>query len=116
MPTMPREEAKIIVRPCDGLNIARTEATIIMMAVITAAGMTKEEARADTICSNTTQNIIIVSTSEERRAALYNTMKNLVVGGIIHEVWTYRGDTEGTVKGVIKGWTSWTLPRTSRTL
>lgn len=103
MPAMPREEAKIIVRPRGGLNIARTGATTIMMAVITAAGVTKEEARADTICPNATQNIIVVSTPDERRAALYNRMKSLVVGGIAHEVWTYRAATEGTVKGVIKG-------------
>lgn len=68
MPAMPREEAKIIVRPRGGLNIARTGATTIMMAVITAAGVTKEGARADTICSNATQNISssVPRTSDER--------------------------------------------------
>lgn len=44
MPAMPREEAKNIVRPRGGLKYARTEATTTMMPVITAAGVTKEEA------------------------------------------------------------------------
>lgn len=65
MPAMPREEAKIIVQPRGGLNIARMGATTIMMAVITAAGVTKEEARADTICLNATQNIFVASTPDE---------------------------------------------------
>lgn len=103
MPALPKEDAKIIIRPRGGLNIARTEATTIMTAIITAAKVTKEEARDDTICSNATQNIIVVSTPDERRACMYNRMKSLIIGGTEHEVWTYRAAMADTSKGVIKG-------------
>lgn len=103
MPAMPREETKIIIRPRGGLNVARTEATTIMAAVVAAAQISKEEARMDTICPNTAQNIIVISTPSEQRAERYNRMRNLTVGETAHPIWTYRAAAEGTAKGVIRG-------------
>lgn len=60
-----------------GLNIAQVEANIIMSAVLTAAGTPRESARDDTICMNVAQNIIVVSTPRETRAAKYAQVRSL---------------------------------------
>lgn len=67
MPALPREEAKIIMRPRGGLNIARTEATTIMKAVVAAAQINNKEARQDTVCLNPSQNILVISTPNEQQ-------------------------------------------------
>ncbi|XP_075543567.1 uncharacterized protein LOC142578028 [Dermacentor variabilis] len=104
MPTdMPKDDTKIVMRPRGGLNVARTEVSIIMSAVMTAARVTKEEGKADTICTNAQQNIIVVSTPDERRATLYSKVKALNIGGRTYEVSAYRTAPDGTVKGVIRG-------------
>ncbi|CAN7981686.1 unnamed protein product, partial [Ixodes pacificus] len=100
---MPKEDTKIVMRPRGGLNVGRTEVSIIMSVVMTAARVTKEEAKADTICSNAQQNIIVVSTPDERRATLYSKDKALNIGGRTYEVCAYRTAPDGTVKGVIRG-------------
>lgn len=103
MPEMPREETKIIIRPRGGLNVACSEATAIMPAVVAAAQISKEEARMGTICPNPAQNIIVISTPSEQRAERYNRMRNFTVGETAHPIWTYRAAAEGTAKGVIRG-------------
>lgn len=100
---LPKDDIKIIVRPRGGLNIARTEATIIMSAVVAAAGIPKQEANADTICTNVAQNIIVVSTPDPHRAGLYVSMQGLFIGGRNYEVSAYQAAHEDTVKGVIRG-------------
>ncbi|KAG0435830.1 hypothetical protein HPB47_018299 [Ixodes persulcatus] len=74
-----------------------------MSVVMTAARVTKEEAKADTFCTKAQQNIIVVSTPDERRATLYSKVKALNIGGRTHEVSAYRMALKGTVKGVIRG-------------
>ncbi|XP_075553453.1 uncharacterized protein LOC142586077 [Dermacentor variabilis] len=100
---MPKEDTKIVMRPRGGLNVARTEVSIIMSAVMTAARVTKEEAKADTSCANAQQNIIVVSTPDERRATLYSKVKALNIGGRTYEVSAYRTAPDSMVKGVIRG-------------
>ncbi|XP_077508530.1 uncharacterized protein LOC144119891 [Amblyomma americanum] len=100
---MPKDDIQIIVRPRGGLNIARTEASIIMSAIIAAAGVPKMEANEATTCTNVAQNIIAVSTPGQRRAGLYLRMRGLFIGGKSHEVSTYQAAQEDAVKGVIRG-------------
>ncbi|KAG0439666.1 hypothetical protein HPB47_016566 [Ixodes persulcatus] len=100
---MPKEDTKIVMRPRGGLNVGRTEVSIIMSVVMTATRVTKEEAKAHTICTNAQQNIIAVSTPDERRATLYSKVKALNIRGRTHEFSTYRTAPDGTVKGVIRG-------------
>ncbi|KAH7971001.1 hypothetical protein HPB49_017850 [Dermacentor silvarum] len=68
---------------------------IIMSVVRTAARVTKEEAKADTICTN--------ATPDERRATLYSKVKALNIGSKTYEINAYRTAPDGTVKGVIRG-------------
>ncbi|CAN7940471.1 unnamed protein product [Ixodes pacificus] len=100
---MPKEDTKIVMRPRGGLNVARMEVSIIMSVVMTAARVTKEDAKADTICTNAQQNIIMVSTPDERRATVYSKVKPFNIGGRTYEVSAYRTAPDGTVKGVIRG-------------
>lgn len=100
---LPKSDTKIIIRPRGGLNVARVEANIIMSAVLAAAQTPRETAREDTICTNTAQNIIVVSTPNEDRARQYARIRSLHVGGQQHEAHAYRAAPHGTVKGVIRG-------------
>ncbi|KAK8771419.1 hypothetical protein V5799_025337 [Amblyomma americanum] len=65
MPAMPLEESKIVVRPRGGLDIVKTGTTTVSAAKLVAAKITSEESAADTICPNTQQNIMVVSTPNE---------------------------------------------------
>ncbi|KAK8763531.1 hypothetical protein V5799_033857 [Amblyomma americanum] len=100
---MPKEDTKLFMRPRGGLNVARTEVSINVSAVMAAARVTKEEAKAYTICTNAQQNIIVVSTPDERRATLCPMVKALNKGYRTDEISAYRTAPDGTVKGVIRG-------------
>ncbi|KAH7973966.1 hypothetical protein HPB49_007909 [Dermacentor silvarum] len=93
---MPKEETKVVMRP-------KTEASIITSVVRTAARVTKEEAKADTICTNAQQNVIVVSTPDERLATVYSKVKALNRGSKTYEISAYKTPLDGTVKGVIRG-------------
>ncbi|KAH7971818.1 hypothetical protein HPB52_002978 [Rhipicephalus sanguineus] len=89
---MPKEDTKVIMRPRGGLNVARTEASIIMKKPKqTPSARTRRE------------NITVVSTSDERRATLYSKVKALNIGDKTYEISAYRTAPDGTVKGVIRG-------------
>ncbi|XP_075738995.1 uncharacterized protein LOC142784488 [Rhipicephalus microplus] len=100
---LPREEQKIVIRPRGGLFLAKLEADIVMSAVITAANVPKTTAKADTICINPTQNIIVISTPDEERARYYASVRSLYIGGRSYETHAYCTAPHGTVKGVIRG-------------
>ncbi|KAH8030514.1 hypothetical protein HPB51_007534 [Rhipicephalus microplus] len=98
-----REEQKIVIRPRERLFLAKLEADIVMSAVITAANVPKTTAKADTICINPTQNIIVISTPDEERARYYASVRSLYIGGRSYETHAYCTAPHGTVKGVIRG-------------
>lgn len=103
MPAMPLEESKIVVRPRGGLDIVKTGITTVAAAILAAAKITSEEGAADTICPNTQQNIMVVSTPHEDNAARYATIKEISIQGKPYEVSAYRTAPHDTVKGVIRG-------------
>lgn len=98
---IPRNEHKIIVRPRGGLNTGRVEATALMAAIVLATGVTREEAMEDTVCANAAQNIIVVSTPCERRAARYAQIHGLKIGDQLYEASAYLAAPSGTAKGII---------------
>ncbi|KAH7958097.1 hypothetical protein HPB51_023754 [Rhipicephalus microplus] len=100
---LPWEEQKIVIRPRGGLFLAKLEADIVMSTVITAANVPKTTAKADTICINPTQNIIVNSTPDEERARYYASVRSLYIGGRSYETHAYCTAPHGTVKGVIRG-------------
>ncbi|XP_075535034.1 uncharacterized protein LOC142570513 [Dermacentor variabilis] len=103
MPAMPLEESKIVVRPRGGLHIVKTGTTTVAAAILAAAKIASEESAADTICPNTQQNIMVVSTSNEDNAATYAKIQEISIRGKPYEVSAYRTALHDTVKGVIRG-------------
>ncbi|KAH7939356.1 hypothetical protein HPB52_011386 [Rhipicephalus sanguineus] len=93
MPPLPKDDAKIIIRPRGGLDVSKVGATNVGRAIMAAAGVTEAHAGADVICPNLQQNIIVVSTPDRDNAARYTRIKSIVVMGKEHEVRVIRGIT-----------------------
>ncbi|KAH7974037.1 hypothetical protein HPB49_008738 [Dermacentor silvarum] len=64
MPPLPKEDAKIIIRPRGGLAVARVRATTVGRAIMKAAGIEDAMAVAYVICPGLQQNIVVVSTPD----------------------------------------------------
>ncbi|KAH7962186.1 hypothetical protein HPB52_014870 [Rhipicephalus sanguineus] len=103
MPPLPKDDAKIIIRPRGGLDVSKVGATNVGRAIMAAAGVTEAHAGADVICPNLQQNIIVVSTPDRDNAARYTRIKSIVVMGKEHEVSAYEAAPHCTCKGVIRG-------------
>ncbi|KAH7963957.1 hypothetical protein HPB52_023995 [Rhipicephalus sanguineus] len=103
MPRLPKEEAKVIVIPRGGLNIARMGAPVIASALIRAAGITESEAEGDTICPNWLQNIVVVSTPKRDNATQYVRTKAIKLYDKLYEISAYEAAPHNTCKGVIRG-------------
>ncbi|KAL1444768.1 hypothetical protein MTO96_045418 [Rhipicephalus appendiculatus] len=86
MPRLPKEEAKVIVRPRGGLNMCRMEAPMIASALIRAAGIAESEAQGDAICPDWLQNIVVVSTPKRDKATLYVRTKGIELYGKMYEI------------------------------
>ncbi|KAH7955271.1 hypothetical protein HPB52_000075 [Rhipicephalus sanguineus] len=100
---LPKDDAKIIIRPRGGLDVSKAGATTVGRAIMAAAGVTEAHAGADVICPNLQQNIIVVSTPDRDNAARYTRMKSIVVMEKEHEVNAYEAAPHCTCKGVIRG-------------
>ncbi|KAH7941071.1 hypothetical protein HPB49_009761 [Dermacentor silvarum] len=59
MPPLPKEEAKIIVRPRGGLCISKVGPTAVADAIWQAAGLDSATRDTDTMCPNFQQNIMV---------------------------------------------------------
>ncbi|KAH7966299.1 hypothetical protein HPB49_015131 [Dermacentor silvarum] len=81
MPPMPKEHAKIIIRPRGGLNIAKIGPTVIGKAIVEAAGLTPTQISSDVICPNIQQNIMVASTPNRDNASKYTRIRTLHVAG-----------------------------------
>ncbi|KAH7945524.1 hypothetical protein HPB49_011894 [Dermacentor silvarum] len=62
MPPLPKEDAKIIVRPMGGLNISKVGPIVVAEAIWNAVGIDPAKRDSDTMCPNFQQNIMVVST------------------------------------------------------
>ncbi|KAH7946265.1 hypothetical protein HPB49_022375 [Dermacentor silvarum] len=71
MPPLPKEEAKIIVRPRGGLCISKVGPTAVADAIWQAAGLDSATRDTDTMCPNFQQNIMVISTPNRNNAARY---------------------------------------------
>ncbi|KAH7954442.1 hypothetical protein HPB49_018553 [Dermacentor silvarum] len=93
MPALPLNEIKIIIRPKEPLNIAKIGIPTVTTAVSQAAQLSPAEIQQDTVCPNTQQNIVVVSTPSPQNADRY----------FRHDVNAYETAAEDTTKGVICG-------------
>ncbi|KAH7933157.1 hypothetical protein HPB49_009501 [Dermacentor silvarum] len=79
MPPMPKEHAKIIIRPRGGLNIAKTGPTVIGEAILEASCLTPTQINSAIICPNIQQNIMVASTPNRDNASKYTRIRTLHV-------------------------------------
>ncbi|KAH7979839.1 hypothetical protein HPB49_011537 [Dermacentor silvarum] len=91
MPPLPKEDAKIIIRPKGGLAVARVGATTVGRAIMEAAGIEDAMAGADVICPNLQQNIVVASTLDREHATRYTRIKAIRVENKPYEVSAYPG-------------------------
>ncbi|KAL1481435.1 hypothetical protein MTO96_034469 [Rhipicephalus appendiculatus] len=103
MPKLPKEDIKIVVRPQGGLDIVKVGAPVVTAAIFAAASMTEEESAEDTVCPNSHQNIVVMSTPKRANADRYAKMRQIHIQGKLHEVNVYETAPDNTTKGVIRG-------------
>ncbi|KAH7965984.1 hypothetical protein HPB49_012403 [Dermacentor silvarum] len=103
MPRLPKDEIKIVVRPQGNLDTVKVGASTVTAAIFVAAGITGEESAEDTVCPNSHQNIVVVSTPKRSSADRYAKMRQIHIKGKPHEVNAYETAPDNTTKGVIRG-------------
>ncbi|KAH7958831.1 hypothetical protein HPB49_005639 [Dermacentor silvarum] len=82
MPPLPKEDAKIIVRPMGGLNISKVGPIVVAEATWNAVGIDPAKRDSDTMCPNFQQNIMIVSTPCRENATRYVRVQCITVGEV----------------------------------
>ncbi|XP_075532482.1 uncharacterized protein LOC142565822 [Dermacentor variabilis] len=85
MPPMPKEEAKIVVRPWGGLCISKCGPTAVADAIWQAAGLDSASRDTDTMCPNFQQNIMVISKPNRNNAARYVGIEGISVAGQRYE-------------------------------
>ncbi|KAH6930406.1 hypothetical protein HPB50_013258 [Hyalomma asiaticum] len=68
MPQLPEEHQKIIMRPCNGLDLRKASHYDVSTAIFSAAGISRMEGETDLVCQNIGQNIVVVCTEKESNA------------------------------------------------
>ncbi|KAH7951568.1 hypothetical protein HPB52_010361 [Rhipicephalus sanguineus] len=77
MPRLPRNDIKVVVRPRDGLNIRNTCRASLDEAIRHEAGVSSDE--IVTICPKPMQNILVISTPDEKTATKIVKIKKLTI-------------------------------------
>ncbi|KAH7971093.1 hypothetical protein HPB49_018682 [Dermacentor silvarum] len=83
MPRLPNDEIKIVVRPQVGIDIVKVGAPRVTAAIFAAASITREESAEDTVCPNSHQNIVVVSTPKRSNADHYAKMRQIHIQVVI---------------------------------
>ncbi|KAH9378946.1 hypothetical protein HPB48_003335 [Haemaphysalis longicornis] len=103
LPRLPREHVRIIVRPRDGLDERKVNHYAIMQAFVRAAGIAPEATKADIICPNVVQNILVISTPSERNAEAYSKLHHIHLESKSYAVAAYIAAPQNTSNGVVRG-------------
>ncbi|KAH7974118.1 hypothetical protein HPB49_010206 [Dermacentor silvarum] len=102
MPTLPKDEMKIVVRPRGGLSITKAGPTVVAEAIWAATGISTTEREWDTMYPNPMRNVMVISTSSHEHALCYTAVENITVAGQQHQVSAYVAAPHATCKGVIR--------------
>ncbi|KAL1466930.1 hypothetical protein MTO96_000530 [Rhipicephalus appendiculatus] len=103
LPQLPRDTYRIIVRPRDGLNVAKITPVQFEQALAMAAALAPQDLTEDSICLNVTQNIFVVCTPSERNARAYTAVQQLRMRETLHRVAVNPAPPDDTCKGIIRG-------------
>ncbi|KAH9375000.1 hypothetical protein HPB48_021711 [Haemaphysalis longicornis] len=98
---VPKEDLKIVLRPCDSLDCARCSEALKKDGVLRAANFKAEEVDKDTLRVSTLRNILVVSTPSSERAATYSKTESLTIRDKIDGVVAYVRPPEECAKGII---------------
>ncbi|KAH7958964.1 hypothetical protein HPB49_007019 [Dermacentor silvarum] len=102
MPSLPKEDYRVIVRPRGRLNLSDYNLDRIYCCLRNAAGVGRETAEEDSICINSKQNIVVRSTPSEGRARKYGAINKLRFGEREFEARAYRAAPDNTSKGLMR--------------
>ncbi|KAL1420533.1 hypothetical protein MTO96_000509 [Rhipicephalus appendiculatus] len=100
MPRLPTDDIKIIVRPRDELNIRNTCRASLDEAIRHEAGVSSDE--IVTIYPNPIQNILVISTPDEKTATKFVKIKELTINGKKYETNAHVSAPEQMAKGIIR--------------
>ncbi|KAH7959149.1 hypothetical protein HPB49_008936 [Dermacentor silvarum] len=89
MPSLPRNDIKIVIRPRSGLDISKIGAVTVSDAILAAAGISQEDLCQDTLCPNLQQNIMVAGTPKRENANRYVRMRQILISGKVHELSAY---------------------------
>ncbi|KAK8784105.1 hypothetical protein V5799_009525 [Amblyomma americanum] len=103
MSRLPKEEIKIVVRPKGGLDIVKVGAPTVTAAIFAASDITGDESAEDTVCPNSYQNTVVVSTPKRANTDRYAKLRQIHIQGKPQEVNAYKTAPDNTTKGVIRG-------------
>ncbi|KAH9380824.1 hypothetical protein HPB48_021355 [Haemaphysalis longicornis] len=79
-PRLPKDDIKVVIRPRDGLNVARISEATLRDSILRAAGLEQELASTDIFRANQTQNIVVISTAFLERAVRYTGIEQIKIG------------------------------------
>ncbi|KAH9378802.1 hypothetical protein HPB48_008110 [Haemaphysalis longicornis] len=97
-PRLPKDDIKVVVRPWDGLNVARISEATLRDSIIRAAGLEQDLASTDIFRANQTQNIVIISTALFERAVRYSRIEQIKIGEKTYATRAYVTPPEYSVK------------------
>lgn len=100
-PRLPRDDIKVVIRPREGMNVARVSEATLRDSVLQAAGLEPAAATEDLLRVNHEQNILVVSTPLLARAERYARIEELKVGENLFSAKAYVTTPDDSVKGVI---------------
>ncbi|KAH7973856.1 hypothetical protein HPB49_005769 [Dermacentor silvarum] len=103
MPNLPKEYYKIIMRPRGGFKVNNYGLDRLGCCVRNAAGIPRGESEGDIVCVNYKQNILVVSTPSDDRAAKYRHITSLKIGNQEFDTSAYEAAPENASKGIIRG-------------
>ncbi|KAH7954902.1 hypothetical protein HPB49_022690 [Dermacentor silvarum] len=98
MPSLPRNDIKILNRPRGGLDISKIGAVTASDAILAAAGISQEDLCQDTLCPNLLQNIMVASTPKRENANRYVRMRQILISGKVHELSAHETTPHSTSK------------------
>ncbi|KAH6924116.1 hypothetical protein HPB50_012234 [Hyalomma asiaticum] len=102
LPNLSKDPFRVVVRPGGGLDVRLCSQHKVCNALTMAARLPPSATEEDIVCSNSMQNIFVVSTPQEKNALAYCTIKEIILTEQRHTVATYLTPPGHSCRGVIR--------------
>ncbi|KAH7946696.1 hypothetical protein HPB52_003455 [Rhipicephalus sanguineus] len=103
LPNLPKDHFRVVVRPGGGLDVRLCSQHKVFNALTMAARLPPSATEEDIVCSNSMQNIFVVSTPQETNALAYRTVQEIILTEQRHPVAIYLTPPGHSCRGVIRG-------------